>query len=165
MRTIGIDIGKNWFHVVVCNERGEPVERVRLPRSRLAQFIVQQQPSLIGMESWAGSQPLARACERAGHTVRLIAAQFVKPYLRAQKNDYNDAEAIAEAITRPRMRFVAVRTLEQQDLQVLHRTRDLLAREQTALINQTRGFSWNTVWLSRKARVNRDFLHEKYATP
>ena len=61
-----------------------------------------------------------RACERAGHTVRIIAAQFVKPYLRAQKNDYNDAQAIAEAVTRPRMRFVSVRSLEQQDLQVLH---------------------------------------------
>jgi transposase len=140
MRTIGIDIGKNWFHVVVFDERGKPLERARLSRSRLAAFIVQQPPSLVGMESCAGSQPLARACECVGHTVRLIAAQFVKPYLRAQKNDYNDAEAIAEAITRPRMRFVSVRTLKQQDLQVLHRARDLLVREPTALINQIRGF-------------------------
>jgi transposase len=72
--------------------------------------------------------------------VRIIAAQFVKPYLRSQKNDYNDAEAIAEAVTRPRMRFVAVRSLEQQDLQVLHRARDLLVRERTAVVNQIRGF-------------------------
>jgi len=140
MRTIGIDIGKNCFHVVVCDERGKPVERARLTRSRVAEFMVQQPASVVGMESCAGSQPLARACERMGHTVRLIAAQFVKPYLRAQKNDYNDAEAIAEAVTRPRMRFLAVRSLEQQDLQVLHRARDLLVREQTALVNQVRGF-------------------------
>lgn len=99
MRTIGIDIGKNCFHVVVCDERGKPVERARLTRNRLAEFMVQQPPSVVGMESCAGSQPLARSCERVGHTVRLIAAQFVKPYLRAQKNDYNDAEAV----TRPRM--------------------------------------------------------------
>ena len=140
MRTVGIDIGKNCFHVAICDERGKVVERARLTRKGLAEFITRQPQSLIGMESCAGSQPLARACEQSGHTVRIIAAQFVKPYLRAQKNDYNDAEAIAEAVTRPRMRFVAVRSLEQQDLQILHRARDLLVREQTALINQIRGF-------------------------
>ena len=140
MRTVGIDIGKNCFHVAICDERGKVVERARLTRKGLAEFITRQPQSLIGMESCAGSQPQARACEQSGHTVRIIAAQFVKPYLRAQKNDYNDAEAIAEAVTRPRMRFVAVRSLEQQDLQILHRARDLLVREQTALINQIRGF-------------------------
>jgi transposase len=140
MRTVGIDLGKNWFHIAVCDERGKVVGRSRLTRRGLAQFIAQQPPSLIGMESCAGSQPIARTCQQAGHTVRIIAAQFVKPYLRSQKNDYNDAEAIAEAVTRPRMRFVAVRSLEQQDLQVLHRARDLLVREQTALVNQIRGF-------------------------
>ena len=139
MRTVGIDLGKNWFHVVICDERGRVVGRSRLSRRGLAQFIAQQPPSLIGMESCAGSQPIARTCQQAGHTVRIIAAQFVKPYLRSQKNDYNDAEAIAEAVTRPRMRFVAVRSLEQQDLLAIHRVRERLVGQRTGLCNQIRG--------------------------
>jgi transposase len=140
IRTIGIDVGKSWFHLVGCNRAGKPVSRHKLNRGQLAQFIANLPQCLIGMEACPGSQHLARAFQRSGHEVRLIAPKFIKPYVKGQKNDFNDAEAIAEAVSRPTMRFVTVKSNEQLDLQAVHRIRERLVSERTAVINQIRGF-------------------------
>ncbi|TWB51407.1 transposase [Bradyrhizobium sacchari] len=121
-RSLGIDIGKNLFHVVGLSCDGTPVQKVRFRRDTLLQFLLWH--NLVGMESCAGSQWLARKIQALGHKVRLIPAQFVKPYVKSNKNDIIDAEAIAEAGTRPTMRFVAVKEEGQVDLQALHRIRD-----------------------------------------
>lgn len=138
--TIGIDIGKTWFHVVGMNRAGKPLERHKLRRQHLGEFFAKIPPCLIGMEACAGSQQLARSLLKYGHDARIIPAQFVKPFLKSAKNDFNDAEAIAEAITRPTMRFVAVKNAEQLDLQALHRMRDRFVHDRTAVINQIRAF-------------------------
>jgi len=140
IKTVGIDLGKNSFHLVACNQAGRPITRHKFNRRQLAQFIANLPQCLIGMESCPGSQHFARAFQQHGHDVRLIAPQFIKPYLKGQKNDFNDAEAIAEAVTRPTMRFVAVKTNDQLDLQAVHRIRTRLVSERTAVINQLRGF-------------------------
>lgn len=140
IKTVGVDIGKSWFHLVACNRVGRPVARHKLNRGQLAQFIANLPQCLIGMEACPGSQHLARAFQRSGHDVRLIAPKFIKPYLKSQKNDFNDAEAIAEAVSRPTMRFVAVKSNEQIDLQAVHRIRERLIGERTAVINQIRAF-------------------------
>lgn len=137
---LGIDIGKTWFHVVGCNRAGTHVARQKLNRSKLMQFMANQPQCLIGMEACSGSQHLARVFQSYGHEVRLIAPKFVKPYVKGQKNDFNDAAAIAEAVTRPTMRFVVPKSVEQLDLQAMHRIRDRLVGERTAVINQIRGF-------------------------
>lgn len=136
----GIDIGKNVFHVVGVDASGQPVQKVRFRRETLLQFFERAAPALIGMESCPGSQWLARKLIALGHRVRIIPAQFVKPYVKSNKNDIIDAEAIAEAVTRPTMRFVAVRSTEQVDLQALHRMRSQLVSSRTRLINQMRAF-------------------------
>lgn len=136
----GIDIGKNIFHVVGMDELGHPVQKVRFKRDTLLQFFERASPALVGMESCPGSQWLARKLISMGHQVRIIPAQFVKPYVKTNKNDIIDAEAIAEAVTRPTMRFVAVREAEQVDLQSLHRIRAQLVSTRTRLINQMRAF-------------------------
>jgi transposase len=140
IKIVGIDLGKTSFHLVACNQAGRPVTRHRFNRRQLTQFIAKLPQCLIGMEACPGSQHFARAFQQNGHDVRLIAPQFIKPYLKGQKNDFNDAEAIAEAVGRPTMRFVAVKTNEQLDLQAVHRIRTRLVGERTALINQMRGF-------------------------
>ncbi|MBH5373422.1 IS110 family transposase, partial [Bradyrhizobium glycinis] len=136
----GIDIGKNLFHVVGLSCNGTPVQKVRFRRVTLLQFFARAQPSIVGMESCAGSQWLARKIQELGHKVRLIPAQFVKPYVKSNKNDIIDAEAIAEAATRPTMRLVAVKEEGQVDLQALHRIRDQMVGSRTRLINQMRAF-------------------------
>ena len=105
--TLGIDIGKMWFHIVGLDAKGKPVLQKQLRRPRLMQFVANCQPCLIGMEACPGSQHLARRFIEFGHDVKLIAPRFVKAYLKSNKNDFNDAEAIAEAVQRPTMRFVA----------------------------------------------------------
>lgn len=140
IKIVGIDLGKTWFHLVACNQAGRPVTRHRFNRRQLTLFIAKLPQCLIGMESCPGSQHFARIFQQSGHDVRLIAPQFIKPYLKGQKNDFNDAEAIAEAVGRPTMRFVSVKTNEQLDLQAVHRIRTRLVGERTALINQMRGF-------------------------
>jgi transposase len=102
----GIDIGKNCFHVVGVDAAGKPIQRVKFRRDTLLTFFANAAPALIGMEACPGAQWLARKLQALGHTVRIIPAQFVKPYLKSNKNDTLDAEAIAEAVTRPTMRFV-----------------------------------------------------------
>jgi len=138
--TIGIDIGKRWFHLVGCNAAGRPILRKKVERTHLIGVLANVPACLIGMESCAGSQHLAREFHKLGHDVRLISPRFVKPYLKSDKNDFNDAEAIAEAVTRPTMRFVPVKTPEQLDIQAAHRVRERLVGERTAVINQIRGF-------------------------
>ena len=115
--TLGIDVSKNTFHIVGTNRAGKPLYREKFTRQKLAEFVANHPPCLIGMEACAGSQHLARKFEEYGHQVKLMPAQFVKPYLKSNKNDYNDAAAIAEAVRRPTMRFVTTKTTEQHDLQ------------------------------------------------
>jgi transposase len=136
----GIDIGKNIFHVVGLSCDGTPVQKVRFRRDTLLQFFARADPSIVGMEACAGSQWLARKIQAFGHKVRLIPAQFVKPYVKSNKSDIIDAEAIAEATTRPTMRFVGVKETDQVDLQALHRIRDQMIGSRTRLINQMRAF-------------------------
>jgi transposase len=136
----GIDLGKNIFHVVGLDGSGAVIQRVKLRRHTLLAFFERAQRTVVGMEACPGSQWLARKLLTMGHQVRIVAAQFVKPYVKSQKNDTIDVEAIAEAVTRPTMRFTQVRTAEQIDLQALHRIRDQLVSSRTRLINQMRAF-------------------------
>src|SRR5271165_5738081 len=122
--TVGIDLGKTVFHLVGLNSAGETVVRKRFSRVQLLRFTANLKVGLIGMEACAGSHFLGRALREQGHEVRLMPAQYVKPYVKTNKNDYIDAEAIAEAVTRPSMRLVPIKTDDQLDLQSLHRVRE-----------------------------------------
>ncbi len=136
----GIDIGKKVFHVVAVNREGAVIQRAKFARETLQSFFDLAPKTLIGMEACPGSQWLARRLIEMGHDARIIPARFVKPYVKSNKSDTVDAAAIAEAVTRPTMRFVAVRTPEQVDLQALHRIRDRLVGQRTGLMNQARAF-------------------------
>ena len=138
--TIGIDIGKNTFHLVGLDKRGAIVLRIKVSRSQLERRLANVPCCLVGMEAGCGSHHIARQIRALGHDVRLIPAQYVKPFLKGHKNDYRDAEAIAEAVQRPTMNFVAIKTPEQSDLLSLHRVRSRLVGQRTAVINQIRGF-------------------------
>jgi len=108
LQTIGIDLGKTVFHLVGLNRCGEVVVRKKFSRKQLLHFTANLQVELIGMEACGGAHFLGRALQEQGHAVRLMPAQYVKPYVKTNKSDYIDAEAIAEAVTRPRMRFVPI---------------------------------------------------------
>lgn len=136
---IGIDLGKRWFHLVGRNGNGQTVHRYKLGRQQLIEFMHKQQPALVGMETCCGAQYLARLFSSFGHTARLLPAQYVRPFVKSQKNDFNDALAISEAVQLPTMRFVPIRSEEQLDVQALHRSRDRLLRQRLALTNQIRG--------------------------
>lgn len=136
--TIGLDLAKTVFHAICCNQQGKVVKKKMLKRHELLNFFAQMDPSLIGMEACASAYYWARELEALGHTVKLIPAQHVKAFLRGNKNDYNDALAISEAVVRPEMRFVSIKTVEQQDIQALHRLRTLCVKQRTALSNQLR---------------------------
>src|SRR5262245_54057419 len=138
--TIGLDIGKNTFHLVGLDRRGAIVMRTKVSRNQLVRRLVNLPSCLLGLEAGSGSHHIARHIQLLGHDVRLIPAQYVKPFLKGHKNDYRDAEAIAEAVQRPTMNFVAIKTPEQSDLLSLHRVRSRLVRQRTAIINQIRGF-------------------------
>ena len=138
--TIGIDIGKNTFHLVGLDKRGAIVLRIKVSRSQLERRLANVPCCLVGLEAGCGSHHIARQIRALGHDVRLIPAQYVKPFLKGHKNDYRDAEAIAEAVQRPTMNFVAIKTPEQSDLLSLHRVRSRLVGQRTAVINQIRGF-------------------------
>lgn len=131
----GIDIGKKVFHVVAVNREGAVIQRAKFARETLHSFFDLVPKALIGMEACPGSQWLTRRLIEKGHDARIIPARFVKPYVKSNKTDTVDAAAIAEAGTRPTMRFVEVRTPEQVDLQALHRIRDRLVGERTGLMN------------------------------
>lgn len=137
--TYGIYIGKNLFHVVGVDADGKPIQKVKFRRDTVLQFFERAEAATVGMEACPGSQWLARKLQERGHQVRIIPAQFVKPYVKSNKNDIIDA-AIAEAVTRPTMRFVEVKKPEQVDLQALHRIRDQMVRNRTRLICQMRAF-------------------------
>jgi len=138
--TIGIDLGKNTFHLVGLDRRGAIVSQLKLSRGQVERRLANVPPCLIGMEACSGSHHIGRRLTALGHDVRLIPAQYVKPFLKGHKNDYRDAEAIAEAVQRPTMRFVAIKTPEQMDLLALHRVRSRLVGQRTGLINQIRAF-------------------------
>ena len=139
IHTIGVDLGKTVFHLVGLNLRGEVVVRRKCSRSQLLQFTANVQVNLIGMEACAGAHFLGRALREQGHEVRIIPAQYVKPYVKTNKSDFIDAEAIAEAVGRPTMRFVPVKTDDQLDMQSLHRVRERWVIRRTAVVNQIRG--------------------------
>lgn len=136
---VGIDLAKRTFHVVGMDATGQILFRKRPSRDALRPFIMQLPPVVIGMEACGGAHYWARRFREHGPTVKLMAPQFVKPYVKSPKNDTRDAEAIGEAVTRPTMRVVPVQGLAQQDIQSLHRARERLMKVRTALINELRG--------------------------
>lgn len=137
---VGIDIGKNSFHVVGQSDRGEIVLRQQWSRSQVEAGLANMPTCLIGMEACVGAHHLSRRLKALGHDTRLMPARYVRPYSKGQKNDFRDAEAIAEAVQRPPMKFVATKTVEQLDLQALHRVRERLVSQRTGIINQIRAF-------------------------
>ena len=137
--TIGLDLAKNVFHVVCTNRQGKVVRKRMLRRSQVLTYFANMPISLVGIEACASAHYWARELGALGHEVKLIPPQYVKPYVRGNKNDYNDALAISEAVVRPEMHLVAVKTTDQQDIQALHRLRERRLRDRTALCNQLRG--------------------------
>jgi len=137
--TIGLDIAKSVFQVHGVDAEGAVVIRQKLTRARLLPFFAKLEPCLIGIEACGASHHWARELTRLGHEARLMPPSYVKPYLKRQKNDMADAEAICEAVTRPTMRFVPVKSPEQQGVMVLHRTRLVMTRQRTQLSNAIRG--------------------------
>jgi len=152
IHTIGIDLGKTSFHLVGLSERGAVVVRKRFSRAQLLRFTANRKVHVIGMESCGGAHFLGRALQEQGHQVRLIHAQYVKPYVKTNKNDYVDAEAIAEAVGRPTMRFVPIKSDDQLDLQSLHGVRERWVTRRTAVINQIRGLLLERGITVRKGR-------------
>ncbi len=136
---LGLDIAKRVFHAVGLDDTGKIVLRKPLSRHALMPFIAQLPPVLIGMEACGGAHYWARRFRAHGHEVKLMAPQFVKPYVKSNKNDARDAEGIGEAVTRPTMRFVPTKEVDQQDIQALHRVRDRLMGARTALVNEVHG--------------------------
>ena len=137
--TLGIDLAKSSFQLHGVNEHGKVALQKRVTRAKLRETVAQLPPCLIGMEACGSAQYWARELQQLGHTVKLISPQFVKPYVKGNKNDSRDAEAICEAVSRPHMRFVPLKTVESQDIQAIHRMRSRLIKERTALVNQIRG--------------------------
>src|SRR5262245_35595495 len=136
--TIGIDLAKNVFQVHGVDERGRAVLKKRLKRDQMAGFFAKLPACLIGMEACGSSHHWARKLQGFGHTVRLMAPQFIKPYVKTNKNDVADAEAVCEAVARPNMRFVPVKSVEQQAVLSLHRVRQSFVKARTAQANQIR---------------------------
>ncbi len=137
--TIGLDIAKSVFQLHGVDAAGAVLLRKRLPRSRMLAFFEKQAPCLIGIEACGSAHYWGRELSRLGHDVRWIPPSYVKPYVKRQKNDAADAEAICEAVTRPSMRFVPIKAPEQQSMMVAHRTRSILTRQRTQLSNAIRG--------------------------
>jgi transposase len=139
IKRIGLDLAKQVFQLHCVDAQEKIVLRKQLRRSQMLEFFKKLPPCLIGMEACGSSHYWARELQKLGHTVKLMAPQFVKPYVKSNKNDANDAEAICEAVSRPTMPFVAIKTVEQQDIQAIHRIRSELIRQRTAKVNQIRG--------------------------
>ena len=157
---VGIDIGKNWFHIVGLDDRGALVLRQKWSRSQVGSRFANMPPCLIGMEACVGAHHLSRQLKALGHDTRLMPAKYVRPYSKGQKNDFRDAEAIAEAVQRPTMKFVATKTVDQLDLQALHRVRERLVSQRTGVINQIRAFL-----LERGIAVRQGFRFLRAALP
>jgi transposase len=139
IKVLGIDLAKKSFQLHGVDEKSQTVLKKKLTRSKLTAFIANLAPCLIGLEACGGAHYWARTFANFGHTVKIIAPQFVKPYVKSNKNDAVDAEAICEAVQRPNMRFVPAKSIEQQDNQSVHRIRSLLVCSRTAQANQIRG--------------------------
>ena len=140
IKRIGLDLAKNVFQIHAVDHHEHVVVRKSIRRAHMHAYFSQLAPCTIGIEACASSHYWSRELTRMGHTVRIIPPKFVKPYLKGNKNDANDAEAICEAISRPAMRFVAVKTERQQTLQAEHRVRARVIKSRTALCNEIRGF-------------------------
>ena len=140
---IGIDIGKNSFHIVGQDRRGALVLRQKWSRGQVEARLANLPPCLIGMEACTGAHHLSRKLQALGHDARLMPAKYVRPYCKGDKNDYRDAEAITEAVQRPTMKFVATKTAAQLDLQALHRVRERLVSQRTGIINQIARSCWS----------------------
>jgi transposase len=138
--SVGIDLGKNTFHLVALGERNKILVRKKFSRAQLLSYTANLPCSLIGLEACAGAHFMGTVLREQGHQVRLIPAQFIKPYRKSNQNDFIDAEAIAEAVRKQNMRFVQIKTEEQLDVQAMHRVRDRRVQRRTALINEIRGF-------------------------
>jgi transposase len=137
---VGIDIGKNSFHIVGLDNRGAIVLRQKWSRGQVEARFANMPPCPVGMEACVGAHRLSRRLKAFGHDARLMPTKYVRPYSKGQKNDFRDAEAIAEAVQRPTMKFVATKTADQLDLQALHRVRERLVSQRTGIINQIRAF-------------------------
>ena len=137
--TVGLDLAKNVIQVHGVNQHGKAVLKKSLKRDQVLPFFINLTPCLIGIEACSSAHYWARKLQTLGHTVRLMAPQFVKPYVKTNKNDATDAEAICEAVTRPNMHFVPIKTPEQQAALMMHRSRELLVGQRTALVNALRG--------------------------
>src|SRR5580692_11687551 len=160
LHAIGIDLGKTVFHLVGLSQTGEITVRKKFSRTQLLRFTANVQVHLIGMEACPGSHFLGKALREQGHQVRLMPAQYVKPFVKTNKNDYIDAEAVAEAVQRPTMRFVPIKTEEQLDLQAVHRVRERWVTRRTAVINQIRG-----LLLERGVTLSKGRSHLEQALP
>ncbi|WP_370543520.1 IS110 family transposase, partial [Burkholderia pseudomallei] len=139
MRFLAIDLAKNVFQVHGVDAAGKLVLRRRVGRAQLTELVLRLAPCTIGMEACSSANHWARQFLQQGHTVKLISPQFVKPFVKGNKTDGNDAEAICEALQRPSMRFVPIKSVEQQDVQSLHRARSRLVSNRTGLVSQMRG--------------------------
>jgi transposase len=135
---LGVDLAKNIFQLHGVGDRGQVVLRQRLSRVKFKIFMAKLSPCLVGMEATGGSRYWQREFKKLGHDARLMAPQFVKPFVKSDKNDANDAEAICEAVQRPNMRFVGEKTLEQQQIQMIHRVRSSLVANRTEICNEIR---------------------------
>ena len=140
IQSVGIDLFKTTFHLVALGAASKLLVKKKFTRKQLLMYTANLQTSLIGLEGCARAHFLGRALHQQGHDVRLIPAQFVKPFVKSNKNDFVDAEAIAEAVDRKNMRFVPIKTDDQLDLQAIHRVRDGLVARRTSVINQIRTF-------------------------
>jgi transposase len=136
---IGIDVAKNIFQLCLTNPHGKVIGKQRLGRESLLTYLVNQEKSCVVMEACGSANYWAREITKLGHEVKLIAAQYVKPFVKGNKNDYRDAEAIVEAASRPTMRYVSPKTVEQQDIQSVLRVREGLVTTKTKMMNQVRG--------------------------
>ena len=140
IKRIGLDLAKQLFQLHGVDQQDQVVLRKQLRRNQMLAYFSNLPPCLIGIEACSSAHYWARELQKLGHTVKLMAPQFVKPYVKSNKNDAKDAEAICEAVSRPTMRFVAIKTIEQQDIQALPRIRTELVHQRTAKVNQIRGF-------------------------
>jgi transposase len=158
IRSLGIDLGKTTFHLVALGDNGKVLLKRKFTQKQLITFTANLQSSLIGLEACSGAHFLGRALREQGHDVKLLPAQFVKPFVKSNKNDFLDAEAIAEAVDRQNIRFVPIKTDDQLDLQALHRVRDRLMTRRTSVINQLRAFllERGLVWAFDNARHRHD---------
>jgi transposase len=137
--TIGLDLAKTVFQVHGADQSGRPVVRKKLRRGQVLGFFAGLSPCLVGLEACASAHYWARELQALGHEVQLIPPQYVKPFVKTNKNDASDAQAICEAVIRPTMRFAPIKSAEQQSVLMLHRARELLVRQKTMLINALRG--------------------------